>query len=137
MSDYVSWSYDENPIPVHGINHRASRADEAKAAKVIAAQLGGQLAGRRSCASPSHPINKAKTIRHPMQWILLTLASDPVRHLPTDPQQNPGPKSAGKPVQADIRPDPDMTTDQSQGHYDRPQEAGIGPCLPPCIVRTY
>jgi hypothetical protein len=111
-------------------NHRARRADQAKAAKVIAAHLGGHLAGRRSCVSPSHPTNKAKTIRHPVPSLLLILASDPVRHLPTDQYQDPGPKSAGTPVQGDIRLTPaPWIADQTQGQRTRPQKAGIGHCL--------
>lgn len=94
---YVSWLYNEISIPIHATNHRASRADAARAAKVIAAQLGGQLAGRRSCASPSHSTNRARAIRHPVQSLLLILVSDPVRHLPTDPYQNLGLDLPGSP----------------------------------------
>jgi len=119
------------PIPEHATNHRARRADQAKAAKVIAAQLGGQLAGRRSCASRSHPTNKANVIRHPMPSLLLILASDPARHLPTDPYQNPDPIYHGKAVQGDIRPEPDITTDRSQDRSQKVWNRSF------CTARTY
>jgi len=90
MSGLYFLAYDEIAIPVPATNHRAGRADEAKAAKVIAAQLGGQLAGRRSCASPSNPTIRAEAIRHTSQSFLLTRASNLLQHLATDPHQNVG-----------------------------------------------